>query len=102
MACPSKRKRPETEDEVIEWFKNLRKENLLSGYDASQWEKIIRSVADNFINGTHLLSLTSENLSSLGISQIGPQKTILGNIDEIKRSIRPEEGYAERQSSGKG
>ncbi len=91
----SKRKRPETENEVIEWFENLRKENLMSGYDASQWEKIVQTVTDNFINGDHLLSLTRENLSLIGITQIGPQKTILGKIDEIKRSISLEEGCIE-------
>jgi hypothetical protein len=91
----SKRKRPETENEVIEWFENLRKDKIMSGYDDSQWGKIIQSVADNFINGDHLLSLTPENLSSLGVTLIGPQKTILGKIEEIKRSIHPEEGCIE-------
>jgi hypothetical protein len=92
MSSHTKRKRPETNDEVIIWFENLRKENVLLGFDDSQWEKLIQNLTENFINGDNLLSLTSENLYTLGITRIGPQRTLLDKIEEIKRSILHAEG----------
>jgi hypothetical protein len=81
-----KRKMPVTDKEVIDWFENLRKENALQGYDESDWNELIRSLSENLITWNNLLSLTREDLIALGITLIGPQRTILDKIEELNRS----------------
>ncbi len=89
---------PATEQEVSEWFVNLQKENALSGYGDLDWENLIKNVRSRGITGDVLLSLTRNDLNSLGVTRIGPRITILGKIDEIKRSICPAKGGVESLS----
>jgi hypothetical protein len=81
-----KRKRPETDKEVLDWFENLRKESALKGYDESAWNELIRSVSENSITWNNLLSFAREDLTLLVIVGIGPQRTILDKIEDLKRS----------------
>ena len=87
-----KRKMPVTDKEVIDWFENLRKENVLQGYDESAWNELIRLVSENSITWNNLLSFAREDLTLLVIVGIGPQRTILDKIEELKRSNAEGEG----------
>ena len=76
-----KRKRPDSREEVVEWFMNL--QNELPGCDEKDWSRIIDLVKRNSITGQNLLELTQQDLAALGIERIGWQKTILKNICEL-------------------
>ena len=78
-----KRKRPDTSEEVVEWFMNLQKE--LPGCDEKDWEEIIKSVKRHSITGENLLALTQQDLALMGIARIGWQKTILCDISELAK-----------------
>lgn len=86
-ATSSKRKSPESENDVIDWFQDLRKNNALPGYDDASWNDLIRAVSENSITGECLLTFTREDLIHLGITRLGPQRIIQNKIEELKGSV---------------
>ncbi len=98
LSGKGKRKIPVTDKEVIDWFENLRKEDALQGYDDSAWNMLIRSVSEHSITKNNLLSLTRDDLMSLGVVCVGPQRTILDKITVLKRS-NPEGSQAQCEYS---
>ena len=80
-----KRKRPVSEEDVVEWFQNLRKEGALAGYESEDWDVLIANVSKNKINGDNLLSFERDDLQLLGVNLVGPQRTLLDKMKELKR-----------------
>jgi hypothetical protein len=87
-----KRKLPETEEDVIQWFTDLRSGQVLAGYNESDWDRLIQNVRDNLINGENLRNFKREDLQLLDVKLLGPQRTLLDRIEHLNRSFRSPEG----------
>ena len=87
-----KRKIPETVEEVLEWFRNLRRENALVGFSEKNWDNLIQRVSANSITGKKLLSFERVDLDEIGASMLGPKRTLLDKINELRTSILSAEG----------
>jgi len=91
-SVPGKRKFPETNEEVIEWFRNLRTEPAFKAYPESEWESLIKKVGSNLITGDVLRTFKREHLERLDVKLLGPQTALLNRIDDLDRSFRSSEG----------
>ena len=85
-------------DEVVQWFRNLRKENALGGFGDLDWDNLIQNINEKCINGDYLASFGREDLNMLGIKRLGPQKTILSKIKEFADPHHSVEGRTARLS----
>ena len=70
---------------MITWLKNLQEENALPGCDEQTWGNIIRLFSENSITGGNLHSLDRNILSELGVTRIGWQLTIIGEIHKLAK-----------------
>ncbi len=85
VSVQGKRKLPTTEDDVIQWFRDLRSEQVLTGYKESEWDSLIQKVSDNSINGENLRNFKREDLELLGVKRLGPQRALLDRIEQLKQ-----------------
>jgi hypothetical protein len=91
-----KRKMPETVEDVIEWFENMRAEKALAGYDDdSEWNTLIKNIGENAITGEALRGFQREEIRQLGVTLLGPATVLLRRIEDLRSSFRSSTGVVE-------
>ncbi len=83
---------PETTEEVVEWFRNLRTEPAFVSYPTPEWENLIQNVSKNLITGDVLRTFKREHLERLDVTLLGPQTALLNRIGDLNLSFRSSEG----------
>ncbi len=84
---------------MIQWFRDLRSEQVLTGYNESDWDSLIQKVSESSINGENLRQIKRDDLVLLNVKKLGPQIALLDRIEHLNQSFRSPEGSRTRMSN---